>query len=132
MSKIRTDNDNILKKGSRQRMDENQQQIKLDNIKRLEKRDMATKSRKYLNSLTTGKYSWLITQLKEVCATDEEDLAMCSFRFKKSKEAANCTAEVIASYDNDFSKAIENYKNTIVTPGSEFRPIYKIKKIWKH
>ena len=93
---------------------------------------MATKSRKYLDSLLPGKDSWLVTQLKEVCATDEEDLAMCSFRFEKSKEAADWNAEVMKSYGNEFSKAIENNKNTIVTPGSEFRPLHKIKSIWKY
>ena len=57
---------------------------------------------------------------------------MCSFRFENNKDAANWNSEVIKSYDNDFAKAIEGNKNTIVAPGSEFRALNRIERIWKY
>ena len=107
-------------------------EIKLENERRLEKVRLAEKSRKFLDSQIKGKDSWLVHQLREICDSTEKDLAICSFNFENNAKAAEWNAEVLQSYNNDFTEAIQDNKNTIVSPGSEFRAIDKIKRLWQY
>lgn len=105
--------------------------IKQENETLIMKRDNAVNFRKYLDSKISGENSWLVTQLTEICQDKGQDLAMCSFRFENSIEAAEWNADVLTSYNNDFEKAIANNKKTIVAPGSEFRKLATIKELWQ-
>lgn len=88
--------------------------------------------RKYLNSTTERKESWLVTTLRDICAKDEPELDMHAFCFENTKDAAKWNEKIMRSYDNNFATAINNHKNTTLQPGSEFRPLDKLEKIWKH
>ena len=108
------------------------EEIKLENRQRLDTFEKAEESRKLLNSKMTGKDSWLVHQLREICNENEEDLAMCSFKFENSEDAALWNAEVMESYNDDYSEAVKQNKNTIISPGSEFRAIERVRKIWQY
>ena len=56
---------------------------------------------------------------------------MCSFQFENNRHAAKWNADVLASYNNDYSEAINHNKKTIISPGSEFRALHRVKKIWQ-
>ena len=53
------------------------------------------------------------------------------FKFEDTTEAAEWNTTIIKKHDNDFVKAVQNENNSILTPGSEFRSIINIEKIWK-
>lgn len=53
------------------------------------------------------------------------------FCFEDNEEAAAKNDDVLRKYDYDFEKAVANEPNTILTPGSEFRHILNIEKIWQ-
>ena len=108
------------------------EEIRIENKKRIDTKIMAEKSRKFLNKNMKGNDSWLVHQLRKVCSETEEDLAMCSFKFENSKDAAAWNAEVIESYGDDYSEAVMQNKNTIISPGSEFRTLERVKEIWQY
>ena len=108
------------------------EEIKAENERLIRKEVESKNSREYLNSTIPGHDSWLVHQLKDICRSEEKDLDMCSFRFEKSVEATEWNAEVLESYGNDFETATKNNKNTIISPGSEFRDVTQIRKLWQY
>ena len=106
-------------------------QIIEENNNRLAKKRAATIMRKSLNGLSTTKDSWLVARVRKICQIQEKNRDMHSFCFENSHEAANWNAKVLESYDNDYQKAVENQTNTTISPGSEFRAVEHIEKIWK-
>ena len=125
------------KKGGQNSLEKNKFKTKVEEIRaeneRLIRKEVESKnSREYLNSTIPGHDSWLVHQLKDICRSEEKDLDMCSFRFEKSVEATEWNAEVLESYGNDFETATKNNKNTIISPGSEFRDVTQIRKLWQY
>ena len=92
----------------------------------------ATLMRKYLDSKNNRSESWLISTIREISVSEENELISPSFCFENTKEAAKWNAEVLKAYENDFSLAIENQQNTVLQPGSEFQAIEKLKNLWKY
>ena len=52
--------------------------------------------------------------------------------FENTQHAAEWNSKVLKSYDYDYAKAVADQPFSIVTPGSEFRNIRHIEKIWQH
>ena len=75
--------------------------------------------------------SCLVQTVQNIVNTVEEDLNMSQFKFDDTTEAAEWNSQVLARYNYDFSKAVENENNTILTPGAEFSKLSSIKQIWK-
>ena len=109
-----------------------QQQIKIENDEKEEKHLAAQLLRKYLNKLNGKNESWLVSQIREVCESRERERKTHSFCFENSHQAADWNAKVLNSYDNDYTLAIKDHKDTILEPGSEFRKINQIEKIWQY
>ena len=109
-----------------------QKKIIEENHTRLAKMRAARIMRKSLNKLSTTTDSWLVARIREICQIQEKDRSMHSFCFENSHEAAAWNAKVLESYDNDYQKAVENQPNTTISPGSEFRAVEHIEKIWGH
>ena len=76
--------------------------------------------------------SWLVQTIKEVVGTVEEDLNQSQFEFQDTLEAAQLNSEVLKKYEYNFEKAVAGENNSILTPGTEFRKVENIEKIWKH
>ena len=76
--------------------------------------------------------SWLITTVREVIATVEEDLNPSNFKFENTLEGAKWNSDIIKKYNYDFEEAVANENNSILTPGSEFRNVENIEKVWKY
>ena len=76
--------------------------------------------------------SWLVQTIKEVVGTVEEDLNQGQFEFQDTLEAAQLNSEVLKKYEYNFEKAVAGENNSILTPGTEFRKVENIEKIWKH
>lgn len=70
-------------------------------------------------------------QFEEVAKTVEEDLNYSHFKFDDTMEAAKWNSNALQKHKYDFEAATKNEPNTILTPGSEFRPIKIIEKLWK-
>ena len=104
-------------------------EIKTENEEREARRDAAKLLRKYLDKQIKTNDSWLVTQIKGICATTEKELSISGFSFENSRQAADWNAKIIAENEHDFQKAIEKENNTTLSPGSEFRSIATIKKI---
>ena len=73
----------------------------------------------------------LVKTVKEISKIEEDELNFSQFLFEDTEEAAVFNTNVLKKHDFDFEKAVESEKNSILTPGSEFRHIDNISKIWK-
>lgn len=76
--------------------------------------------------------SWLVTTIRKVAALVEKDLNTSQFIFEDAHDAAVWNSNILQKYEYDFEKAVAAEENSILTPGSEFRSIDNIAKIWKH
>ena len=88
-----------------------------------------SKSLKLAANLST---SWLVHQLSLLCATSEKTPRKHKFMFKNNREAAKFNTKLIKFSDYDLEKAIVKQKDSIITPGSEFRAISHIKNLLEH
>ena len=105
---------------------------KLDGL-RLESIEKAAETmRKYLNEKYKNGSSWLLSELETICARTEKDLDMHSFVFEKSHEAAEWNKRVLEENDNNYEKTVKTQPNTVLSPGSEFRPTLALKRLLGH
>ena len=63
---------------------------------------------------------------------EEHTLQPTGFAFENSQHAAEWKSKVLKSYDYDYAKAVADQPFSIVTPGSEFRDIKHIAKVWQY
>ena len=54
------------------------------------------------------------------------------FIFEQTAEAAKRNSAILQKFKYDYAKVVESCSNTILTPGSEFRPVTELNSIWKH
>lgn len=54
------------------------------------------------------------------------------FRFELSQSAATHNSAILAKYDFDLGKAIDANPGSIVSPGSELRPIAQLDQLFVH
>ena len=83
------------------------------------------------NNNSKNEKSWLVETVMEIVSAVEKDLHVSQFKFEDTLKGAGWNAKILAKYDYDLEKAIKSEPNTILTPGSEFRDIKNIEKIWK-
>jgi len=76
--------------------------------------------------------SWLLYHLAALCASKEETPQQHQFQFENSRKAAKFNTKLIKYTDYDVTKCIHKQKNTVLTPGSEFRSIEKIRKLLRY
>lgn len=88
--------------------------------------------RKSLNSSICNNNSWLLSTIQEIFATPSENLKMHNFIFESSNDAASWNAKILEENDFDYSKAVKNNPNSMITPGSELRPAHILEKIFGH
>ena len=124
----RTDNENAFNKTKKQKVENiENDEAALDDKARTHAENIMSKYEQNI----IGNKSWLVRTIKEVVETVEEDLNFSQFTFEDTMNAAEGNANVLKKYDYDFEKATKNEPNTILTPGSEFRHIKHIEKLWK-
>jgi len=88
-----------------------------------------SKSLQIQNNLQT---SWLVHQLSTLCKTEEITPKKHKFMFKNNRDAAKYNTKLIKFNDYDLEKTIQKQKNTILSPGSEFRSIPNLQKLLLH
>ena len=67
--------------------------------------------------------SKLVTIVRRICKRTYPPNNMPIFKFENSREAAEFNTNILSRYHWDLQKAINAKTNTILHPGSEFRPI---------
>ena len=88
-----------------------------------------SKSLQSQNNLQT---SWLVHQLSISCDTIENTPKKHKFLFKNTRDAAKYNTKLIKFNDYDLEKTILKQKQTILSPGSEFRSIPNLQKLLIH
>ena len=73
--------------------------------------------------------SWLMHQIRQIISLEEQLPSPHYFRFENTSEAAIFNANLIKNTDYDFIKTYQKQQGSIVTAGSEFRNIEKLKKL---
>ena len=104
-----------------------------DEYLKIKAMEEATKTlSKFLNNSLNSSDSWLITQIKQILALEEVTPKKHKFVFENNREAAKLNTKIIKKYKYDFIKACEKQKDSIVTPGSEFRAIPHLTNLFSH
>ena len=88
-----------------------------------------SKSLRDTNNLPT---SWLVFQLSYLCKIKESTPKKHKFIFEDTRDAAKYNTKFIKHYKYNLEKAIKKQRNTILSPGSEFRHIEHIEKLLCH
>ena len=78
------------------------------------------------------KTSWLVHQLSTLSRSKEETPKKHKFIFKNNREAAKFNTKLIKFNDYDLEQTISKQKQTILSPGSEFRSIPILQKLLIH
>ena len=76
--------------------------------------------------------SWLICQIKQILALEEVTPEMHKFSFSNDRNSAKINTKIIKKYKYNFVRACNKQKNSIVTPGSEFRSIKHLTSLFSH
>ena len=104
--------------------------IEQENIRqRLAHEQATTSMREYLNSTVTNN-SWLVTTIHDICRTAEPDWKPTGFQFENSIHAAEWNTKILKSYQYDYGKVVAARPGTYLTPGTEFRNLTVLQKIW--
>ena len=75
---------------------------------------------------------WLVDNLRELCERNEKAPMMHEFKFDNIEKAVRHNTKILKKYEYDFKKVVQNHKDTVLNPGSEFRPTKALKGIWQH
>ena len=92
----------------------------------------ADNMRKYLNNNNPGVKSWLIQTISDICSSDKKALEPTGFQFENTIHAAEWNSKILKSYHYEYAKAVRDQPFSMLTPGSEFRDINHLKKIWQY
>jgi len=122
----------LIKKTSR--IIETAQQNKSNNeVFRTKAMEEASKTMsEYLQQKENLQKPWLLHHLATLCASKEDTPKQHRFQFENSRKAAKFNTKLIKYTDYDFQKCVNKQKQTILTPGSEFRDIQKIRKLLQY
>ena len=80
----------------------------------------------------TGDWKQFTTIITRIATAPCPTPAHSEFRFELTQAAANHNSAVLAKYDFDLGKAIEANPHSIVSPGSELRPIHHLDQLFAH
>ena len=83
---------------------------------------------KFKDKITTGT-SWLVHQVQKICSSEEKPLAFHGYTFECSRKAAKTNHKILKKNIYNFESTIGKFPNSIISPGSEFRPIEKLKPL---
>ena len=95
--------------------------------------EKATKilSKSFDNSIDSNE-SWLIFQLKHILALEETTPRKHKFSFSNDRNSAKINTKIIKKYNYNFIKACEKQKGSIISPGTEFRNISHLTKLFSN
>ena len=79
-----------------------------------------------------GDWNQFIAIVTKIASSQCPTPAHSEFRFELSQAAAKHNSAVLAKYDYDLGKAIEANPNSIVSPGSELRPVSQLDQLFVH
>ena len=85
-----------------------------------------------LNKSVPGSESWLIQTVRRVCSLRERRLRKKPFVFEMSTKAAKQNSETLKKFTYDYPKLVSQFKNTVLSPGSEFRALSHLELIGNH
>jgi len=75
---------------------------------------------------------WLLHHLDMLCKSQEATPRNHLFQFENSRSAAKFNTKIIKHSDYDLQRCLNKQKDTILTPGSEFRNIKHIRKLLQY
>jgi len=100
---------------------------------RIKAMEEASKSMsEYLKNKEKLKTSWLLHHITTLCTSVEDTPQQHQFHFENSRKAAKFNTKLIKYTDYDVKRCINKQKRTILTPGSEFRSIDKLRKLLRY
>ena len=76
--------------------------------------------------------SWLVDALRQLCLRNEPAPAMHSFVFEPSADAATWNQRIFEEHDGVFETIIAAQPGTLLSPGSEFRPVSALASLLSH
>ena len=72
-----------------------------------------------------------MTTLRTLQAEPPNSLKRCDIKFENTERAALENSDLLRTHGDDFQKLTDHQRDTILYPGSEFRSIDTLHKIWK-
>lgn len=82
-------------------------------------------------SLFQGKkISTLLKLVQKALSSEEKTIKKSSLRFEFSDEASNFNAMILSENDFSIERLLQNEPDTVLHPGSEFRPIHSISQLF--
>ena len=81
--------------------------------------------REYNNSLTNTN-SWLLESITKICTITEAPMTSHGFIFECTRNAAKSNHKLLAKFDYDLAALIKAHPGSIVSPGTEFRPVQRL------
>ena len=80
---------------------------------------------------SSNKDSVLVSLVRSITSTSYPPNNLPIFKFNNSQEAAIFNSKILRHYNYDINRAIHARRNTILHPGSEFRPLKELKPLLK-
>ena len=87
--------------------------------------------RKSLNNHSQSD-SWLVTTLREIHSTTEPTPSPIPFQLEMTSAAADHNTSLLAHQKFNYRRFLKKLNNTILNPGSEFRSLDALTKLWQH
>ena len=84
------------------------------------------------DSVVQKEESILVQLIKDIISKSYPPNNAPIFKFDNTREAAAANSDTLRYFNYDLNKAIHSKKNTILHPGSEFRPINDLRPLLKH
>jgi len=75
---------------------------------------------------------FILHQIATLCESKEETPKTHNFKFENNREAAKYNTKLIKHTDYDFEKCLNKQKGSMLSAGSEFRNIQKIRKLLQY
>ena len=85
-----------------------------------------------LHKLDCVTESELVRQVRKISETSYPPNNKPIFRFENTEQAAKFNTEILKSFNWDVQAAIDAQSNTILHPGSEFRPLDDVKEVFEN
>ena len=87
---------------------------------------------KYLQHKENLTQPWILHHITSLIHGTEPTPSMHQFKFSNDRKAAKFNTKLIKYTDYDLEKCIVKQKHSILTPGSEFRQLQKIRKLLQY
>ena len=112
---------------------ENLHYSKDDEILKIKAMEKATKilSKSFDESINSND-SWLVFQIKQILALEESTPKPHKFSFSNNRDSAKINTKIIKKYKYNFIKTCKRQKGSIISPGTEFRKISHLTKLFSH